>query len=263
LRMALTVNCEWAPDGRHFLGCTVAPRMNEANQISIYKYSGDQLLKIDYKYDQVQARHEDTGGGARTKTQALLFAASWRPCKDESKYSDRPETPREGVANGKPKRKKGLPDESESKTAVKAWQPKGGYSAPSGVAAMMRGTEPIGEPEPGRPGLSRWDTQETAKPLEEWEIKKLEKERKKAAEQKKKDDEEAAKKQLKEMESAESGQKKRLKELEALLEELEPLKDKEWDELTEEDDAMIEREVDIRQEIADIKKELEKGNSKA
>merc|ERR1712072_1022661 len=103
---------------------------NEANQISIYKYSGERLLKIDYKLEQVQTRHEDTGAGARTKTQALLFAASWRP-DGEKKYSDRPETPRD---DRKGKRKKGLPDENEQKSAAGggAWKPKqggGGYSS--------------------------------------------------------------------------------------------------------------------------------------
>eukprot|EP00746_Dinoflagellata_sp_MGD_P163000 gnl/MRDRNA2_/MRDRNA2_90822_c0_seq1.p1 gnl/MRDRNA2_/MRDRNA2_90822_c0~~gnl/MRDRNA2_/MRDRNA2_90822_c0_seq1.p1 ORF type:complete len:647 (-),score=181.82 gnl/MRDRNA2_/MRDRNA2_90822_c0_seq1:45-1985(-) len=255
LRMALTVNCEWAPDGRYFLGCTVAPRMNEANQISIYKYNGERLCKIDYKDDKVQKRHEDTGAGARTKTQAILFAACWRPSKNADKYVDRPATP-----NGAGKRKKGLPDESESKTAVKAWAPRGGTGGYSGVAAMMRGEESIPEP---TVSSSRWDTVETAKPMEEWEIKKLEKEKKKAAELKKKEEEEAAKQALKDMESEEKRQKKKVKELEAMLEELEKLKEKDWDELTEEDDAMLEKELDIRQEIEDIKKELEKGNSKA
>merc|ERR1719159_48390 len=82
LRAALTVECAWSPDGKEFLACTVAPRMNEGNQLSVYRYTGEMLFKIDFKPQFVEARHEDTGAGARTKTQALLFAASWRPYSD-------------------------------------------------------------------------------------------------------------------------------------------------------------------------------------
>lgn len=74
------------------MSATVAPRMNEGNQISIYKYTGERMLKMEFKPDHVEGRHADTGGGARTKTQALLYTASWRP-DGSKKYEDRAASP--------------------------------------------------------------------------------------------------------------------------------------------------------------------------
>merc|ERR1711953_238056 len=108
--------------------------MNEGNQLSLYRYTGEQLWKIDFKPKIVEGRHEDTGAGARTKTQALLFWASWRP---NDQFEDKPATPRGG-----PKRKKGLPDELANAPApAAAYRPKGagGYGGSTNlVAAMMR-----------------------------------------------------------------------------------------------------------------------------
>jgi translation initiation factor 2A len=255
LRAALTVNCDWAPDGRQFLTSTVAPRMNEGNQITIFRYTGETLIRIDYAPEKVEARHEDTGAGARTKTQALLYAASWRPDKDT--YSDTPATPRPA---GAAKRKKGLPEGQVAEvTATKAWAPRGpsGDSGGSLVAAMMRGE--VGLPETAAPAGGRggpgWDT-EVAKPLEEWEIRKLEKERKKEAEKKEAEEKAAQKQKVAGIEQAEKDGKRRLKEIKQKLEELEALKDKEWDELTEEDEAELEGELDLRAELKELEKKF-------
>merc|ERR1711920_743845 len=175
LRAALTVDCEWSPDGRSLLCATIAPRMNEGNQISIYQYTGEKLLDLPFNPDKVEGRHEDTGAGARTKTQALLFRASWRP-DGKKQYEDRPSSPPPAGQ----KRKKGLPDDSAaSKPTVEAYRPRG-EAAGGAVAAMMRGE--IDAPKSGGGSLSKggaegWTTVEPA-PLAEWEIRKIEKERK-------------------------------------------------------------------------------------
>ncbi|CAK0875066.1 unnamed protein product [Prorocentrum cordatum] len=255
LRAALTVNCEFAPDGRQFLTSTVAPRMNEGNQITIFRYTGETLIRIDYVPEKVEGRHEDTGAGARTKTQALLFAASWRPCPDT--YKDTPATPRPA---GAPKRKKGLPEgqTAEVKTTA-AWAVKGPGASSGGslVAAMMRGEVnlPSNDAPSGGRGGPGWDT-EVAKPLEEWEIRKLEKERQKEAEKKAAEEVQARKQKVASVEQAEKDSKKRLKELKQKLEELEALKDKEWDELTEEDEAELEGEIELRDEIKLLEKKI-------
>eukprot|EP00927_Polykrikos_kofoidii_P055647 TRINITY_DN49860_c0_g1_i1.p1 TRINITY_DN49860_c0_g1~~TRINITY_DN49860_c0_g1_i1.p1 ORF type:complete len:654 (+),score=159.54 TRINITY_DN49860_c0_g1_i1:149-2110(+) len=255
MRAALTVLSSWAPDGQHFLCSTVAPRMNEGNQLSVYRYSGELVFKIEFKPAVVQARHEDTGGGARTKTQALLFSASWRPCCDPSKYEDKPATPRTG-----PKRKKGLPDSTEAvatTTTTAAYRPKaaagyGGAGAAGGgnlVAAMMRGE--INLPEPAK----SWDTPaQEAKPLEEWEVRKLMKEQKKEAEKKELAKKEAEKQALRQVDQAVKDNKQKLKELRATLDSLQELKEKEWDDLTSEDEAVLEGEMEMRAQIAELEK---------
>jgi len=252
LRAALTVLCDWAPDGRHFLCATIAPRMNEGNQISIYRYTGELVCQIEYKPDQVEARHEDTGAGARTKTQALLFWSSWRP-DTSKKYEDRPATPpRAGV-----RRKKGLPDSTASvpqANSAGAYRAGGAAQAASGglVAAMMRGE--INVPTNSEDG-ERWKVGE-AKPLEEWEIRKMEKQRKKDMEEKEAAEKEATKQAIKGIEQAEKDKKKKLKALKEQLSKLDELKEKDWDELTEEDDKALEQEVELRQQITDLEKEL-------
>ena len=34
------VTCSWAPDGRHFLTATIAPRLRVDNALFVYKYNG-------------------------------------------------------------------------------------------------------------------------------------------------------------------------------------------------------------------------------
>ncbi|OLP74745.1 hypothetical protein AK812_SmicGene45635, partial [Symbiodinium microadriaticum] len=50
------------------------------------------LQDEEFKPDKIEARHEDTGAGARTKTQALLYAAKWRP-DGKKAHEDRPASP--------------------------------------------------------------------------------------------------------------------------------------------------------------------------
>ncbi|CAJ1352918.1 unnamed protein product [Effrenium voratum] len=247
LRAALTVDCSWFGDGRHFMAATVAPRMNEGNQITVYKYTGEAILKIDFKPDFVAARHEDTGAGARTKTQALLFAARWRP--SIGKHEDRAASPpRDGE-----KRVKGLPTAlapgSGHVPLTNAYRPRNAEGGGAGtVAAMMRGEVAIPEG-PQRERTEPWETKPVAPALEEWEIKKLEKEAKKLAEQREKEAKEKHQQALRDVVQNEKDTKKRIKELKQMLEELEKLKEKDWDELTEEDEVELDREAALRAEL--------------
>mmetsp|Transcript_46171 Transcript_46171/g.133011 ORF Transcript_46171/g.133011 Transcript_46171/m.133011 type:complete len:643 (-) Transcript_46171:318-2246(-) len=255
MRAPLTVECAFGPDGRLFLACTIAPRMNEGNQLSMYKYTGELVFKIDYVPEFVEARHEDTGAGARTKTQALLYAASWRPTSEErsKNFEDRPASPpRAGI-----KRVKGLPSAAAAAgptTTTAAYRPRGaGNDAGGSVAAMMRGEMPA-----AAEGRGWGEAPPSMQPMEEWEIRKLEREAKKAAEKKKEEEKEAAIQARKDAEKAERGEKKKLKELKEQLQALEALKDKDWDELTEEDEEKLEGEVALRAEIAELEKKLPK-----
>jgi len=248
-RAALTVNCAWCPDGRHFMSSTVAPRMNEGNQIAVYKYDGEQLCHIEFKPEHVEARHEDTGGGARTKTQALLFRSSWRP-DGKKMYEDRAASP---AKNGE-KRPKGLKIESVTGGGG-GYRPRGAEGGHSSVAAMMRGEVAI--PDAPKMELTEgqrggWEARPSAPALEEWEIKKMEKEAKKLAEKKAEEAKEEAKQAIKNLENKEKGDKKRLKELKKQLEDMESIKEKDWDELTEEDEEVLEQETAIREEIAKL-----------
>lgn len=247
LRAALTVNCQWAPDGRHFMACTVAPRMNEGNQISLYKYTGEKVLKMDFVPDVVEGRHEDTGAGARTKTQALLFQSSWRP-DGEKKYEDRAASP---PRNGQ-KRKKGLPEGQAASGTLPsgmAYRPRG--EASGSVAAMMRGDIDVPPPSTESAVGSQW---EMPKPLQDWEIRKIERERKKEAERKAEEEKEKAKQVIKDIQNADKDAKKRIKEIKKQLEEVEQAKEKGWDELTEEDEALLENEITLRTELAELEK---------
>eukprot|EP00435_Cladocopium_sp_Y103_P073360 s105_g43.t1 len=226
LRAALTVDCSWFADGRHFMAATVAPRMNEGNQITVYKYTGDPVLKMEFKPDFIEGRHEDTGAGARTKTQALLFAARWRP--DGEKHQERAASPpRAGE-----KRVKGLPVAAAPGTGytpqANAYRPRNAESgAVNTVAAMMRGEVAIPEGAP-RERTEPWEVKPVAAPLEAHEVRKMEKEAKKLAEQKEKEAKEKHQQALRELVQDEKDAKKRIKELKAELEELEKLKDKEF-----------------------------------
>eukprot|EP00435_Cladocopium_sp_Y103_P006199 s3508_g2.t1 len=85
LRMECCVVCGWAPDGRHFLAATTAPRMRVDNKIEIYDYLGSLLGKLDFEE---------------------LLLAGWRP-RPRGAFQDRPPSPgrtrEEPKAAAKPK----------------------------------------------------------------------------------------------------------------------------------------------------------------
>lgn len=250
-RASLTVGCQWSPDGRHFLTCTTAPRMNEDNQISVWGYNdGQRVVKVDF-----QPKDDANGGGRKAADAgAMLWAASWRPAGSGT-FTDRPASPPpKGV-----KRVKGLPADSVSGGG--AFKPKGGGGL---AAAMMRGE--IDVPAAGAQNSTTdrgWATEKT--PQLTWqEQEKQQKDylkEKKAAEKKAKEDEEEAKKAAKnETKSAIKkldDDKKLVIKLKEQLAELDKLKDKEWDELTEEDEAALDEEIELRAQLA----ALEKGKS--
>ncbi|CAK9009894.1 Eukaryotic translation initiation factor 2A (eIF-2A) [Durusdinium trenchii] len=84
-RMECCVVCGWAPDGRHFLTATTAPRMRVDNKIEIYDYLGSPLGRIEFDE---------------------LLLAGWRP-RPRGAFQDRPPTPgrtrEEPKAAAKPK----------------------------------------------------------------------------------------------------------------------------------------------------------------
>jgi len=116
---------------------------------------------------------------------------------------------------------------------------------------MMRG-----EVEAPQEMTDRWSV-EPAKQLEDWEVRKLERERKKAQEQKEQEEKEKEKQAIRNVEQAEKDNKKKLKALKQQLAELEALKDKEWDELTEEDEERLEGECDLREQISILEKKVQ------
>lgn len=276
-RAALTVNCCWAPDGRHFLCCTTAPRMNEDNQASVFRYTGERIMKLEFRPD----LSPGAGGRKAADAAAMLFASSWRPGVN-GKFADRDLTPPKAGA----KRVKGLPSEGASKLdsigSTQAYRPGGGRGGGS-VAAMMRGEMDAPASESrfsdlggggGRGsggyrdrddrrddrgggkggGGERWG-ETTSGGMTHEELQQKLKERKEAEKKAKLEAEEAAR-VAKEQEKAAIKQiednEKLLRKLKKELARLDELKEKEWDELTEEDEAQLEGEVELRNRIAEL-----------
>eukprot|EP00931_Biecheleriopsis_adriatica_P050782 TRINITY_DN29427_c0_g1_i1.p1 TRINITY_DN29427_c0_g1~~TRINITY_DN29427_c0_g1_i1.p1 ORF type:complete len:657 (-),score=180.27 TRINITY_DN29427_c0_g1_i1:39-1961(-) len=110
-RMECCVVCGWAPDGRHFITATTAPRMRVDNKIEIYDYVGSNLGKLQF-------------------ADADLLLAGWRP-RPRGAYQDRPPSP---------DRKKVETSQAGAKAAPKA---AGAYRPPGargggGFAAQLR-----------------------------------------------------------------------------------------------------------------------------
>eukprot|EP00930_Biecheleria_cincta_P001984 TRINITY_DN103061_c0_g1_i1.p1 TRINITY_DN103061_c0_g1~~TRINITY_DN103061_c0_g1_i1.p1 ORF type:complete len:633 (-),score=136.55 TRINITY_DN103061_c0_g1_i1:221-2119(-) len=109
-RMECCVVCGWAPDGRHFLTATTAPRMRVDNKVEVYDYVGNLLTKL--AFDE-------------------LLLAGWRP-RPRGAFQDRPPSP-------------GRKKEEKSSTAGANAKPKaaGAYRPPGargggGLAALLR-----------------------------------------------------------------------------------------------------------------------------
>merc|ERR1719433_1138569 len=116
---------------------------------------------------------------------------------------------------------------------------------------MMRGE--IAAPDPVAPSRTEggWEVKEV-KQLEEWEIRKLERERKKEAEKREQKVKEDEKQALRDVEQSLKDQKRKLKQLKEELASLEELKEKDWDELTDEDEELLAGEIDLRAQIAEL-----------
>jgi len=265
-RANLTVNCCWGPSGRHFLTCTTAPRMNEDNQISVWGYNdGAKILKVDFKPVDDPTRGAGGGGMKAADAGAMLWAASWRP-DGKGTYKDRAASPPpKGV-----KRVKALPeDNKKAASGAGAYRPAGGGGF-SGVAAMMRGE--LEAPAAGGFGVAptggdrpSWETGVTAVKLtwqEEAALQKdWDKQKKQLAKKEKADVEEgkqAAKDEISNLTKKFENDAKLLIQLKEQLAGLDGLKDKDWDELTSDDEAQLETELDLKAQIA----EMEKGKGK-
>jgi len=90
---------------------------------------------------------------------------------------------------------------------------------------------------------------DSGRALSEKELKKTEDKEKEEEKQKEKD-------AIKAIAQGDKAALKRIQEIKALLEECEKAKDKQWDELTDEDEQMLEKEVELKAEIAEIKKDM-------
>lgn len=264
-RANIPVESSWAPNGRLFLTCTTCPRMNEDNQVYIYDYVGEQVVFIPFSPKKVR------GGPARAcDAGAMLYAAAWRPA---SGFSDPPTSPRG------PRRIKGcLPSEGDDKSVKAGTYVAGGADGKGSLTAMMmRGEVPASEGRGGGWGESKGESKGEGKgggkgfgfePEERdtrtWEEveadkKKRQRERKeavRAAEQEKVEALEGAKKRDRKIEAAE----KKLEALKETLKSLDALKDKEWDELTSDDEAQLEKEVDLKAQIQELEEKIKNGD---
>jgi len=236
--------------------------MNEDNQISIWHYNtGENIVKLDFTPTGVlRTGGGSEGGRAAADAGAMLYAASWRPDGKEV-FKDRAASP---VPVGK-KRTKGLKvDDLKTKEGGGAYRPKGGGGF-SGVAAMMRGELEV----PTMAGVGGgWELKDgatagpPAKPLtwqeQEQAAKDWAKEKKKLAKEEKAEEEQvkqAKKDEITAIANKIKGGDKRLADLKAQLANMDKIKDKEWDELTDEDEAELEKEIEIKALIAEIEKE--------
>jgi len=265
-RAALTVGQCWAPDGRHWLSCTTAPRMNEDNGVSVYRYTNERMIHLRFvpnKDAVLRTGGGATGGRGAADAGAMLFASTWRPCSP-FQYEDNPLTPRKGKAI------KNLPAEGiaaagtgpRGPSAYRAGDGGGGSS----IQAMMRGEVGLDS------GGDRWGkapevqvrNDQPKEPELTWEEYEAQKKAKKAAEKKAKQDEEDAITKAKEDMYASRNQveknEKKLEKLKKQLSELDGLKEKEWDELTEEDEEELEKEIELKKQIAELENSLKGGS---
>lgn len=106
VRMECCVVCGWAPDGRHFLGATTAPRMRVDNKIVVYDYCGSQLASLPFEE---------------------LLLAGWRP-RPRGAFQDRPPSPG---------RKAGDPKAQPASPKKQAYRPPGARGG-GGLAELLR-----------------------------------------------------------------------------------------------------------------------------
>lgn len=112
VRMECCVVCGWAPDGRHFLGATTAPRMRVDNKIVIYDYCGQQLHSMGFDE---------------------LRLACWRP-RPRGAFQDRPPSPdREKSAKAS-----GAGGSAAAAPKKQAYRPPGARGAGGGLADLLR-----------------------------------------------------------------------------------------------------------------------------
>merc|ERR1719223_2281604 len=207
-----------------------------------------------------------TGGGSEggrkaADAGAMLFASSWRPVYPDA-FEDKALTPRKGKAV------KGLPAEGLAGAAQgggSSARPAARGGGGGSIQDMMKGLVSVDAGEQrgwGDGGGAAAAARPPAEPEKQltWEELQAEKKARKDAEKKRKqEDEEAARKEKEDLYASRKkveGSEKKLEKLKKQLAELDGLKDKEWDELTEEDDAKLDGEIELRKEIAELEKLL-------
>jgi len=102
--------CGWAPDGRHFLNATTAPRMHVDNKIEIRDYCGEKIGVTPFEE---------------------LFFAAWRP-RPRGVFQDRAPSPRRRLTDGL----KPSGNSSQKKAAYRPPGARGGSG--SNLAALLR-----------------------------------------------------------------------------------------------------------------------------
>jgi translation initiation factor 2A len=110
VRMECAVVSGWAPDGRHFLTGTTAPRMRVDNKIEIYDYCANKLADMPFEE---------------------LLLAGWRP-RPRGAFQDRPPSPDRQGPSAKAKA-------GSAKAAPKAYRPPAARTAGGGgLSAILR-----------------------------------------------------------------------------------------------------------------------------
>ena len=71
-RSECTVECQWSPNGRVLMTCSTHPRMRVDNSITLFKYTGEKICKLDF---------------------TELYSAKWRPMP-KADFPDIPASPR-------------------------------------------------------------------------------------------------------------------------------------------------------------------------
>ncbi|KAA6416608.1 MAG: eukaryotic translation initiation factor 2A-like [Trebouxia sp. A1-2] len=120
VRNDVAVTCDWAPDGRHFLTATVAPRLNVDNGYQIWRYTGEKVLD----------KREDKG----------LLEASWQPAPAGT-YPDLPQSPRAQASSAGRASTSSTPTEArgDGTSSASSFSLSGDANGPGGKLGVTRG----------------------------------------------------------------------------------------------------------------------------
>lgn len=110
-RAECTVECDWAPSGRVFMTSSTHPRMRVDNNITLFKYSGEKLARLEFPE---------------------LYSAKWRPMP-KSSFPDPPASPRAFQAKDTNK---------AAEPVKKAYRPPTGAAAGSGIVSQRQASPP-------------------------------------------------------------------------------------------------------------------------
>lgn len=248
VRAPCTVDCSWAPDGRHLITCTTSPRLRVDNGYKIFRYNGDLI-------------HEESLD--------ILLQVEWGTYpKDSSPFEDRPASPdRIRTSNGKaasaqaskpkayvpPHLKNSRGGSSSSSSFSLAYDSK--EASPGKIKSQSHSRLPPGA-EPAVSKAASKNAKRRAK--KNAKLKEQEQTSDKAKPVGKKDDVEALSKDLSQQnidgKPSTDDVAKKIRNLEKKLRQIEQLKEKPRDSLTSEQVQKLETEVAIRQEVNALKR---------